>query len=256
MSYGRPALAQVIAATVSDTAMTVTLGNPDLRPQVAKNIDLKLEYYFKETGLVSIAVYQKEIKDYILSGGRMGIIPSGPDNGFEGSYAGYSVLAPFNAGDADLIGFEFDYRQRLTFLPGLFKGLMVTANYTYLETEGNFGATTGVVTRDVAGFVPRTGNARLIYTYKRFGASVVANFTGRHIRADSPVTPLISRFFRRDLTTINVGFSYKIRPAAQVYVDVNNIFEEGPEQYRYISSRTRQQVIAGRTINFGVSGQF
>ena len=63
-SYGRPGLASLVSSpTVSDVARTVTMGNPDLRPQIADNIDLKLEYYFGSTGMVSVRGYRKNIKE-------------------------------------------------------------------------------------------------------------------------------------------------------------------------------------------------
>jgi hypothetical protein len=55
---------------------------------------------------------------------------------------------------------------------------------------------------------------------------------------------------------VTLGLTYKLRPNATVYVDANNIFEEGPERYRYIASRTQTQTWGPMTINFGLSGQF
>jgi iron complex outermembrane recepter protein len=255
-SYGRPTLAQLVAGTTwNDQQQTVTSGNPSVGPQRAKNIDLKLEYYFKNSGVFTVSLFEKKISDYILNA-TVGEIESGPDNGYEGNFAGYTLIGPRNAGDADVRGFEVDYRQRLTFLPGLLKGLTFAANYTWLETEGKFSGTTAVATNDVPGFIPRTGNVRLVYNYKRFGASAVVNFTGEHIHATSAITPVANRLYRKDLYRLNVGASYKWRPDVSFYADVSNIFEEGITSYRYIPSRIRQEIWAGRTINVGVSGQF
>jgi TonB-dependent receptor len=224
-------------------------------PQLAKNIDLKLEYYFKNSGVFTVGAFEKKITDYILNA-TIGTVASGPDNGYEGNFAGYTLIGPENAGDADVQGLEFDYRQRLTFLPGLLKGLTFAANYTWIKTEGRFTGTTSVATNDVPGFIPRIGNMRLVYNYKRFGASAVLNYTGEHIHALSAITPVANRLYRKDLIRVNVGVSYKWRPDVQFYVDVNNIFEEGISTYRYIPSRIRQEIWAGRTVNIGVSGQF
>lgn len=257
-SYGRPNLAQLVPAiTANDQTMTVTAGNPALKPQLAKNIDLKLEYYFKQTGLISVGYFQKKITDYIINRGT-GLVSNDPDNGFEGNYGGYLLTSPTNAGEAEVNGWEADFRQRLTFLPGFFKGLTAAGNFTYLETKGRFTGTTQLRTNQVVGFVPRAANARLVYNYKRFGASAVMNFTGEHILAYSSTVPA-NNYFRRDLKTVNFSASYKVltgRPEATVYIDLNNVFEKGPTQYRYINSRTRTQTLGAMTINIGVSGQF
>jgi TonB-dependent receptor len=254
-SYGRPGLADLVpAVTFNDQAMTVSAGNPGLKPQLAKNIDVKLEYYFKQTGVFTIGLFKKDIKDYIITRGGE-IVESGPDNGFEGNFAGYTLTSRANAGTAEVTGLEVDFRQRLSFLPGLLKGITLAANYTRLETKGKFTGTTELRTNQVTGFIPRAANIRALYNYKKWGASASLNFTGEHIITRSTVTRAAD-VFRRKLTTVTLGLTYKLRPNATVYVDANNIFEEGPERYRYIASRTQTQTWGPMTINFGLSGQF
>ncbi len=254
-SYGRPGLASLVPAiSFNDQTMTVTAGNPELKPQLAKNIDLKIEYYFRQTGVFTLGLFQKKISDYIVN--RSGeIIASGPDNGFEGNFAGYTLTAPTNAGSAEVNGWEADFRQRLSFLPGVLKGITLAANYTWLETKGKFTGTTELRTNQVTGFVPRAGNVRVLYNYRKWGASASLNFTGEHIITYSSVTRAAD-VWRRDLTTVNVGLTYKLRPNATVYVDCNNLFEEGPERYRYLPSRPQLRTWGPMTINLGVSGQF
>lgn len=255
-SYGRPTVLQLIPTVSFDRqAETITAGNPSVGPQFAKNIDIKLEYYFKHSGVFTVSVYEKKITDYILNR-VIGTIGTGLDNGFEGDFAGFTLTAPSNAGDARIRGWEADYRQRLAFLPGALKGLVFAANYTWLEATGRFTGTTPIVTNDVVGFIPRTGNVRLVYNYRKYGASIVANYTGKHIHPLSPLTPAANRFYRDDLIRVNVGVSYKWRPDVLIYADVSNIFEENIQSYRYIPSRLRQEIWSGRTINVGVSGQF
>lgn len=261
-SYGRPTLAQLVPAiTFSDANQTVTAGNPALKPQYAKNIDLKLEYYPKTGGVVSFGVFQKKIKDYIINQTLAEKIGTGPDNGFEGNFAGYTLTAATNAGSADLQGWEFDYRQRFTFLPGLLKGLGFSANYTWLRTTGNFGAATEIAPNDVPGFIPETGNMRLTYNYKDFGASAGVSFTGEHISGAgvepvSPLTPAPARLYRTDLTTYNVGMTYRLNPNMTLFIDCNNITQDGPVAYRSIPSRMRLVYLSDVTVNFGISGQF
>jgi iron complex outermembrane receptor protein len=254
-SYGRPGLADLVpAVSFNDQAMTVTAGNPALKPQLAKNIDIKFEYYFQQTGVFTVGLFQKKIKDYIITRGG-DVVPSGPDNGFEGNFAGYTLTSRANAGSAEVNGWEADYRQRLSFLPGLLKGITLAANYTWLETKGKFTGTTELRTNQVPNFIPRAGNVRLLYNYKKWGASGSVNFTGEHIITYSAVTRAAD-VYRRDLTTVNLGLTYKLRPNATLYIDGNNIFEEGPERYRFVPSRTQVQTWGPMTINVGVSGQF
>jgi len=234
--------------------MTVSAGNPALKPQFAKNIDLKLEYYFKETGIFTVGYFRKTISDYIITRGGE-IVASGPDNGFEGNFAGYTLTTRANAGSAEVDGFEADYRQRLSFLPGLLKGLTIAANYTHLETEGKFAGTQERSTKQVPNFIPRAANLRLLWNYKKWGASASVNFTGEHILTFSTVTRAAD-VYRRDLRTVNAGATYKLRPNTTLYLDASNIFEEGPERYRFVSTRPTTLTIGSLSLNLGVSGQF
>jgi iron complex outermembrane recepter protein len=255
-SYGRPTLQQLVpAVTVNDSLQTVTIGNPSIRPQESENIDFKIEYYFKDNGLFSVGVFKKDIVDYIGSSANSGLtVPNSPDNGFDGLYGGYSIFRPTNLGDAEVEGVEVDYKQRLNFLPGLLKGLTVSANYTYQRTEGRFTGTVNLNTGQVADFVPRLFNARLLYNYKKFGASFDASFKGKHLRVFS-TTPGVSRF-QNDLLRYNAGFTWRLRPDATLFLNVENITEEGPELYFVYEDRVRTRTITPSAIKIGVTGTF
>ncbi len=255
-SYGRATLQQLVpSVTVSDSAQTVTIGNPAIKPQEAENIDLKLEYYFTNNGMFSVGVFKKDITDYIGSSVNSGLtVPNSPDNGFDGLYGGYRIFQPVNLGDAEAEGIEIDFRQRLAFLPGALKGLTVSANYTYQRTKGRFAGTTVLNTNQVAGFVPRLFNARLLYNYKKFGASFDASFKGEHLIVFS-TTAGASRF-QRDLLRYNAGLTYRVRPDATLFMNFENLGQEGPEQYFAIDSRTSQLLKPASTIKFGITGTF
>jgi iron complex outermembrane receptor protein len=255
-TYGRPTLQQIIpGVTPNDTLQTITIGNPSLRPQTAEGYDLKLDYYFKNNGKFTVGVFKKEIVDYIGNATSLGAtVPTGPDNGFDGLYGGYQIFGAVNLGDAEVEGVEIDYSQRLSFLPGALKGLTVSANYTYQRTEGRFAGTTVLNTNQVAGFVPRLFNARLLYNYKKFGASFDVNFKGENLVVFS-TTAGASRY-QRDLTRYNLGFTYRLRPEATLFLNFDNLTEEGPEQFFAIESRTSQRLIAPTSIKFGVTGVF
>jgi TonB-dependent receptor len=277
-SYSRPDLLQLVPATsVNEVAQTVTIGNPDLKPQMAKNIDLKLEYYFKNNGLISLAVYQKRITDYLPSGITFGstgdVVGQGPDNGFDGLYGGFQILEPRNIGRMTLNGIELDYKQRLTFLPGAWKGLGVRGNITVNEAEGELffsaaQAATGVPsirkTKELFGVLPVAGNFGLTYNRAKWGFSWDVNYTGEY--ADSAFggvsfnvgTPQFQQLitYRKPLTTMNAGVTYRVLPNATAYLNVNNFTEQGPERYLQFEQRTRALTVAPMAIVIGIQGSF
>jgi TonB-dependent receptor len=262
-SYGRPRRQELVPTpTFNDAAQTVTIGNASLKPQMAKNLDAKIEYYYGSTGMISVGWYYKRISDYITSATRSGVIvPKGPDNGFDGLYENYEIIQPGNAGRATLRGVEIDFRQRLTFLPGALKGLTLRGNYTYLETFGNVVApgtavnvNTYLSTGQIPDFVPRAGNLGLTYTYHKFGASFDVNYTGRYPIVYS-TNPTSSRF-REPWTRMNVGVSYEVFRDTTLFVNVNNVNEETRNEYIYDPSRPRSEWHVPRAVKFGITGRF
>ncbi len=252
-SFARPNFLTLIpSASVNEANHTVTGANPGLGPQYAKNIDAKLEYYFKPAGLVSVSFFKKDIRDYIVTQ-ETGVIPFGLDNGYDGNYGGYRFFTSVNAGNAKVTGWEFDYRQQFTFLPGLLRGLGLAGNYTRLETEGNFGGTYRT-TNEIAGFTPRSANVSLTYTYRNFSGRVTTSYTGQTIRTFSTVVQ--NRIYRKPLTTTNLNFSYRLNRYATLFCDVSNVFEKGPSWYRYVPERVYEIRFMPSAITAGVNGQF
>ncbi len=255
-SFGRPALSNAQPnETINEANQTLTVNNPSLLPQNARNWDATLEYYFEPVGSVSVGWFYKRISDYIVTGINNGTIGIGADNGFNGEYAGLTLLSAANAGTAYVQGWEFSYQQQFTFLPGLLKGLSFTTNYTIIDTHGNFGGAAYRRTGQVPGFIPRTGNAILQWRYQKFGARVLYNYVGSYITSYS-ATSAARNIYRYSLPTVNAGVSYQWRPAVNFTLDVSNLFNEPQRWYLGRSDRLQQAIRNGTTISAGVNGRF
>jgi TonB-dependent receptor len=241
--------------SVNETNQTVTINNPGLLPQMAQNWDFTLDYYFEPVGNLSVGWFHKSIEDYIVSGVNAGIVENGNDNGYNGEYAGFTRLTTSNAGIAIVQGWEFSYGQQFTFLPGLLKGLSGSANYTLLETHGNFGGAAYRGTGQLAGFIPRAANASLSWRYRGFSTRVLYNFTGSHVSTYSATAPALNYYrFARD--TVNLGLAYQVRSNLNLTVDISNLFNEPQRLYTGIPDRMRSTIINFTTITCGVNGRF
>ncbi len=255
-SFGRPALNNLLPAeTANDTAQTVTINNPSLLPQTAKNWDFTLEYYFEPVGNLSAGWFKKTIKDFILMGSNAGIIPTGTANGYNGEYGNYTLLTSSNAGQAEVTGWEFSYQQQFTFLPGLLKGLSGSANYTVIDTSGNFGGTNTRNKDQVPGFIPKAGNLSLSWRYRGFSTRVLYNYTGEHITSFS-TTAVGANLYRHAFKTVNVGVAYQVRPTLTFTCDVANLLNEPQKLYQGVRGRTQDIMYNFVTVTFGVSGRF
>lgn len=255
-SFGRPPLGNLTPnETINEAAQTLTINNPSLRPQIAESWDTSLEYYFEPVGSLSVSWFHKEIKDYFVNGVESGIVGPNQDNGFNGEYSGFTILTRANLGTATVQGWEFNYQQQFTFLPGLLQGLGLSANLTVLETRGDFGGTEVRRTGEVPGFIPRTGNVILSWRHRGFGARIVANRTGSYINNFTANTPARNQYIR-SRTIVNAGIAYQWRPTVSFSIDVANVFNEAQIFYRGIPDQMSEYRIPGTTVTFGVSGRF
>ncbi len=255
-SFGRPALSSLLPnETINETQQTLTINNPSLLPQVAANWDATLDYYFEPVGSLSVGFFHKKISDYIVAGVAGGTVGTGPDNGYNGEYAGFTRLSSANAGTAFVQGWEFSYQQQLTFLPGPLRGLAVAANYTLLDTHGDFGGTTYLTTGQVAGFIPRTANLSLAWRHRGWSARYLVNFTGAHLQTYSAAS-LGRNLYRFKRTITNVGIGYQLRPALSVTLDVDNLFNEPQARYRGIPDQMQSTSLTGTTVTVGLNGRF
>ncbi len=255
-SIGRPAFSNLVPREdVNVTNQTITINNPSLSPQYGDNFDLSLEYYFEPVGLVSIGGFQKDLADFIFMD-EGGVVGSGPSNGYEGQYEGYTILMQSNGGSARIRGLELAYQQELTFLPEILSGLGVFANYTRLSTEGNYGGSTERSSNQVARFVPESANAGLSYKRGRFNGRILVNHVGEHLFTYS-ADPSRLRY-KMDRTVTNLSLNYRLRRGISLYCDFNNLFQEPQRYYIGLGKKDRLQsfVNNGPTINFGVSGNF
>ena len=255
-SFGRPQFNNLLPnESFSDTQRTLTVNNPALKPQTASNWDATLEYYLEPVGLFSAGWFHKKIADYIVTGIDAGTVGAGPNNGYNGEYEGYDILTSSNAGTAFVQGMEFSYQQQLTFLPRPFNGFGVNANATVLRTHGDYGTGRNTGKNEVAGFIPVTANMNLTYKYRAFSTRVLVNYTGRYVTTFT-ATNSPRNEYKYARTIVNLGFGWQLRPSANLFCEVVNLFNETQGRFRGIGSRMSYTSINGTTLNFGVTGRF
>jgi iron complex outermembrane recepter protein len=223
-NIGRPSIGQLIPRTnVNYEAQTLSTSNPSLKPQTADNFDLSAEYYFEPAGVVSVGLFLKELKGFIYTAGGA-TVPTGADNGFGGEYAGYTFTTQYNGGSAKIKGFEINYSQQFTFLPGIWKGLGAYANFTKMEAEGNYGSGSAISlqpTPKIAGFNPTTGNLGLSYIRNKITLRAQATYRGRYL-ATYNVNESRLVYFRERLR-LDIKTAYQLSKRFEFYLDVNNI---------------------------------
>jgi TonB-dependent receptor len=253
-TIGRPGLGSLLPVeTINTNAQTVQISNPALKPQYAENIDVAVSYYFEPIGLISAGYFTKDIKDFIVTG-NLGIIGAGTNNGFNGDHAGYTLMSSTNGGFAKIKGWEFEYRQQLSFLPRPFSGLGFFSNLTLITTKGDYGTAVVQSTDEVENFVPRTGNVGLTYNYRRFAARAQVNYTGNYLITYSADRSRL--IYGAPRTTTNAGFSYELSSKLTVFCDLQNLFNPPTYNYRLYRERPQRVYSYYSAISLGVKGRF
>jgi len=255
-NIGRPSIGQLIPrTTVNFDTSTISTSNPSLKPQFADNFDFGVEYYFEPAGVVSAGVFLKEIRSFIFTQGGA-TVGAGADNGFEGLYEGYLLTTQYNGGFAKVKGFELNYNQQFTFLPGWLGGFSVFANYTRMEVEGNYGAGTAISlapTSEVAGFNPETGNLGISYIRGKGSLRFQFNHVGRYLNSYNANQSRL--LYRKARSTLDIKSTYELTKNFGLYLDVSNVLAEGDRVLEYYGGRPQVLHKMGPQFFFGVNAR-
>lgn len=103
-------------------------GNPDLKHTSVWNYDLFLSFH-NNLGLLTVGGFYKKLSDidYIRTS-RTTV-----------NNRGYNLITPVNSkSETKVYGFEIDLQTNLRFLPNPFDGIVISANYSRIESETYF----------------------------------------------------------------------------------------------------------------------
>lgn len=113
-------------------------GNPSLQPFTSDNLDVGVEWYFAEEGLLAVNLFHKNIDGLIVSGTVV------EDRTFESQVTNTVVTAPItfqvptNGDETTINGIEFLAQSRFDFLPGALSNMGGIFNYTYADSDSAF----------------------------------------------------------------------------------------------------------------------
>ena len=244
---GRPGFNNLRPQTaINETALTISQNNPGLKPQYTENTDATLEWYFRPSGALSAGVFRKNIFDYIRSSTTV----LGSDGGaFGPTYAGYAFTTSSNIGGARVDGYEIDYRQQFTFLPGYLRGLGAIANMTHLNARTQ---TTDAISQ-LATYIPKSYNFGVTYILGRVSFRVLGFYRSNYLLQYN-ADPYQSFWRERSLEWDFKG-TFRVTKNLNVYCDVSNAFEKAPLNYTgpgFNPYRVAYENRRPRRIDFGV----
>jgi TonB-dependent receptor len=248
-NYARPNFVDLVPFVNFDAdAVRLSLGNPDLLPASAFNLDFMYETYFKNVGVLSIGAFYKSIDDFQFSR----IDPSLADE-FPGypNTQGFEFRQEQNGENAQVAGLEINFVRSLDFLPGIFKNLSLNANYTYAFSDAFTQDRDGI---SLPGQAEHTANAALAFDYKKFTTRLSANYNGEFL--NSIASQSQDDIIQKDRLQLDLNASYDIDKNWRIYTEVVNLTNAPAIRYQGDSSRISRIAYFGWWSRIGLSYRF
>lgn len=164
------------------TGVTVTIGNPDIRPRRSDNLDLSVEYAPGGgfDGLLAVAAFDKRIRDEIFTLSTLGY-------DYEGTrYANALVSRPANASSARITGLEFNaILNSLRPIAPFLAGFGVSGNVSLLDGRIDVPSSSGTARRlnRLVGQPGYIANATVFYNMAGVELRAAYNRQGRALRS-------------------------------------------------------------------------
>jgi iron complex outermembrane recepter protein len=244
--------------------LAITVGNPLLEPFRAKTLDASVEWYFDKAAFLGLGLFQKNISTYIQSlrvnvpynqtGLPLSLLPSN----FTGDEV-FQVTTPVNTNGGKLQGFEINYQQPFTFLPGAWRYFGTVLNYTQVASKIDYLVSpTGnaTITDDLLNLSPKSANAVLYYDDGVFSARAAASYRmGFLTRVPGQNNNDVEG--KNSSLNVDATVSYKVNGNLEFSLDAVNLTNQANDQF---ISRARNSVVVnnvtGREFIVGMRYKF
>jgi iron complex outermembrane receptor protein len=251
--------------TISTTGtLSITSGNPLLKPFRAKTVDASFEWYFEKNALVGVGLFYKDIGTYIQSlrtnipfsetGLPLSLLPAN----FNGTEV-FQVTTPVNTSGGPLTGFEINYQQPFTFLPGIGKNFGALLNYTQVKSQIDYvvSPTSAVtITDDLLNLSPKSWNATLYYEDSKFSARASWSYR-KSFLTRVPGQNNNDVEGKNSSLNVDASMSYKVTPNVELTLEAVNLTNQANDQF--IDRKRNAPVVyhvTGREVLAGVRVKF
>lgn len=240
-------------------------GNPKLEPFRNDNVELSYEWYFSETGMFNVGAFM--VKGNTES--RSVLVPRDDITDSDGVIRGYDIDTNTNtgvvpiqttqnfavSGDWSDPGFEVGFQQGFDFLPGIWAGFGVTANYTYSPGEST-------QTDYYGNTLPGSGNSKhqsnfaLWYEQGALQARIAHNYRSEMFQTLKQDGLYQFAYYTEATNYIDASVSYELNDNVTLSLQGTNLTEEVQNNYHQWTSHTDGRVYAERRLTAGVQVNF
>lgn len=228
---------------INDANLTISGGNPAVKPERSWGLDSYLEWYIAPQGFMSIGVFYRDVRDVLYTDRRTFGSDALNFGGVDRSDYVFTGIA--NAGEGRIVGVEMAAQLQLEpwtediGLPSWMGGFGITANLTLNDSEA-----TKPAFRNAAGaiLVPsRTvrlpGTSNVVYNiggyYEKYGFSARLQYQKRSTWLDgiaNDLTDAGDTYWAAD-DEMDFSMRYAITPNFEVYFDASNLLDQPGRRY-------------------------
>ncbi|HEY1129107.1 MAG TPA: TonB-dependent receptor [Roseateles sp.] len=218
--------------------LSITAGNPYLKPFRAKTFDFSAEWYHDRNGFIGVGLFQKNIDTYIQSlrtniafkdsGLPLSLLPSN----FTGDEI-FQYTTPINTPGGKLKGFEINFQQPFNFLPGWGKNFGVLLNYTKVQSKITYlvsPTSNSVIVDDLINMSPTSANGTLYYDDGTFSARVSLSKRSSFLtRVPGQNNNDVEG--KNGTKNVDLSLSYKVTPNLDLTLEGVNLTNEANDQF-------------------------
>ncbi len=216
-----------IEATEDDGVVEIErqaeVGNPDLDPYESTNLDLSFEYYPGNIGVMSAALFYKDIDNFIV---QAEVQDNGEWEGFK------EVVQPINGGSTELTGVELAWTKSFD------SGLLLAANATFTDT-----------TVDMPNQADKVGNFTVGYETDSFSTRL----TWSHKSSSFQFEDGDAGVYQDSHNQLDLNVNYHINDDLKVYFNAINLTDEPFYLYHGSAAYNYQYEEYGSTFELGIS---
>ena len=227
---------------VNQTNRSATGGNAALKPTIAKQADVSIEYYFGKDGLLAFSAFYKDVSDLIA---QQTVLQEFP--GFE-ALGPIPYTRPDNIGSAKVKGFEIGYQTFFDRLPAPFDGMGLIANYTYSDAEDDLG-------NPMVGVSKNSFNLIGLYEKNRFSARLAYNKRDEAAFSFTEGRPN----FTDGTAQLDLQFGWKLNDRFSLQFIASNLIPEDSATVEYSGIgpvALNSYALSERRFSIGVSAKF
>lgn len=203
------------------TGVKVSVGNPAIKPRLSTNLDLAVDYRLtnKKGGLLSVAVFNKDIKDEIFTASSIGYTYQGVN------YVNAVVSEPVNASKATVKGLELSaVVNSLEWVHPWLMDFGFAGNWAFLDGRINVLKSDGTrrAIDRLIGQPDQTKNVSVFYQAHNFEVRAAWNWQGKALRSVTNDIDWQDLYFA-PREQVDVQASYHLKSNLSFVTQVSNL---------------------------------